>query len=756
MATSNKILTVSYGTFSCTAEGYEDPLAVVKETTDFFRSVAKDDRFFGAEPPQFDPEQAAEMLHERLAAEGNQGKLTIGQAGIAAASAGALATAASLAGKGEADEPTREPEPDKADLDAPNTETLADDAQAVQLPDDNTIESTAVLSKRDDAQGELDTSDPQTETAAAVSEEGAPAPRPSISADVANKLDRIRAVVTDERKDDASEEADSETTKASVEEDAEGDVAEAVELTSPETADALLIDDALETPEDKAALDDAEDTLADEGASADQVEEISEDAPVGDVITTDEISSNEEENESSAEKTPTIDSPSVDEPDQADLATETHDQSEDDDITDKELDDVTEAARPDAAPELPDMPEAIQNDALPEQPADSTAPQSQVAQPASQSDTPEANAALSEEPQSEDAAKPESAAQPEPTEITAPRARVLKVKRTELMRAVNEGKIARPKREPSTLTPQEEDELARELAAVTAELTGSPLLDDTPIKSDETPGAQPQPLQDAAPNVPLRLGSPIANEVMGLPAIDDSPEPSPTVTRSKLANLEHEEPDAQRLLQQTEAEMGEPEGNRRRSAIAHLRAAVAAKQAESPEPSQAGDDREQGPYREVLANVVRPRRPHNMAEAQAAQPARPSVSPLQLVPEHRVAATSAPTPLPQQKPAAQQRLQTSTMPAANFATYAEQVGASALPDILEAAAAYMTYVEKREHFSRPQLMSVVRQSEQSESSREDRLRSFGQLLREGKIKKTVGGHFSASENIRFQPNVAAG
>ena len=67
----------------------------------------------------------------------------------------------------------------------------------------------------------------------------------------------------------------------------------------------------------------------------------------------------------------------------------------------------------------------------------------------------------------------------------------------------------------------------------------------------------------------------------------------------------------------------------------------------------------------------------------------------------------------------------------------------------------MSFVEHREQFSRPQLMTKVRQVETEESSREDRLRSFGQLLREGKIEKTSGGRFTASDRISFKPDARA-
>ena len=77
MVSSSKILTVSYGTFSCTAEGFEDPLGVVKDTTHFFRGIVHEDRFFGAEPPQFDPELAAQLLQAQLASEPGEGALTL-------------------------------------------------------------------------------------------------------------------------------------------------------------------------------------------------------------------------------------------------------------------------------------------------------------------------------------------------------------------------------------------------------------------------------------------------------------------------------------------------------------------------------------------------------------------------------------------------------------------------------------------------------------------------------------------------------
>ena len=50
MPLSEKILSVSYGIYSCELQGFDNPISELRSVTKYFCDVAAEDRLFGAEP----------------------------------------------------------------------------------------------------------------------------------------------------------------------------------------------------------------------------------------------------------------------------------------------------------------------------------------------------------------------------------------------------------------------------------------------------------------------------------------------------------------------------------------------------------------------------------------------------------------------------------------------------------------------------------------------------------------------------------
>ena len=215
------------------------------------------------------------------------------------------------------------------------------------------------------------------------------------------------------------------------------------------------------------------------------------------------------------------------------------------------------------------------------------------------------------------------------------------------------------------------------------------------------------------------------------------------------------EDDSGRLMAETDEKLNEDDSIRRRRVISQMRAAVAATKAErsamgEPASPEERDEAEQSGYRQVLSEVVIPRSQDEEDLAALARAERPA--PLVLVSSQRVD-NSAPKQGSDVHPARVARADHSqSEEVSGFAAFAAEAGAKELPDLLEAAAAYIAFVKGQPHFSRPEIMRrVARFDPEMNLSREAGLRSFGQLLRQGKIQKLQRGQFTISEDTQYNP-----
>ncbi|WP_322889722.1 MULTISPECIES: hypothetical protein [unclassified Yoonia] len=230
-----------------------------------------------------------------------------------------------------------------------------------------------------------------------------------------------------------------------------------------------------------------------------------------------------------------------------------------------------------------------------------------------------------------------------------------------------------------------------------------------------------------------------------------------------------------RILSHTDAELNQPEHRRQQDAFAQLKAAVAATEAAR----LLGDDggpkrRPSAVYRHDLgefeaeadrsdAFAEQPDDEDDLtdaldpadAEDESADITPPVVTPRPVTTLRLVASQRTDTPV---DPASQRlrqiaaKVDTTAPRTMGFAEFADEYAATDLEDMIEAGAAYITYLLEEEDFSRPQVMKLVQTLTNEEISREDGLRCFGRLLRQNRIIKLDNGRFQVAPGTRFRPD----
>ena len=709
MMSNNKILTVSYGTFSCTLEGFDDSFGTMKAIAEYFRDLASEDRYFGAEPPQPDAEMlsriAQKEISRRVEVREHEGKIVI---------------------SATTDE-------DQVTLEAPALATTQANVQAEAL-----IAAEAARATLAQAEENAEHARVQAEAEAKAAAD-ADATRLENARLEAARVEEVRLEAERQEAQPVQEEATIEPIETPAEEIVPRDLA--AELTEAET---FFASSSVESENDDTEVDAIDTAPIAQVAAASEAHDDSIAAKLQRIraVVSNADQASDEEDFSEDQHAEDFGSNAVEETHYA----VTNDTTDDDsfDIADFSVDtsDATETkADFDVQAEaIADIEAASQADDFADVQADQTA-----------MDDDDMSAILARlEGSKFDAAEDDDEDEIvliETIEETAdgenlfddtiyagddalinvdleddlePKriARVIKVKRADLEAAIAQGDLEEiEESDDSSLSDADEAELALDLANVEIDLADLEDPESESLFEDDT-------FEEA-----------IAPQ--SLPQIDGS-----------------DDDDLSRLLAEADQQMDDEEGKQSRDAFSHLKAAVAVKKADAglAEPTA---EEEEVAYRSDLATAVKPRRP----SAGGARSERPTQTerpaPLKLVAEQRVDAANLDTrgPVRPRRVALQEAAVNNE--AESFVEFAEDMGASELPDLLEAAAAYMSFVEGREQFSRPQLMNKVRSVEKENFSREDGLRSFGKLLRAGKIEKIKGGRFTVTNDIGYRPDARA-
>jgi len=655
MVGSSKILTVSYGTFSCTLEGFDDSFETMKAIAEYFRDLAADDRYFGAEPPTPDADMLARIaereISRRVQAHEDRGRIV-----LRAGAAPALSTAAESA-----------PLAEQAAPQAPETppETPPEmTAAAVSAPEG--IETEAVPRTTEPV---AEFAEPLTEAAP----QEAPLPEPVEPEPVEAEPQAVAPVqdawtgAQDSEEDAGSETEFADNARPVAQDDLapyaeSGSIAAKLNLIRSVVSETVPTDDQ-DYSEDEHAQDFLDSTVEDLDAvlAADDLAERFHAA--------DDLEGGSPETEIAKEQAPT-----------------TSAYGEDDDF----------------------------EDSLAELMAD--------ALPVSQTPGATRETAVIVEQIAFEATVEHDVFDDEESEVTDPFHNIFGAKAEEL-------------------ATDDYDDLHRDLTDRDGDLRLE--FDDLPreeanLDTEDEEVAEAEAEADSSDEIDDEM--------------DDSPvAPDLAVPGRERLHKADDSGDLMRFFEEADSQLDTPASSQRRNAIQHLRAAVAATRAERKAGSELHRDVDDAPYRSDLASVVRPRRPQAAPEgSRSLRPDEPRPAPLKLVAEQRIDTPRAPIQPRRISGAALRAEIERVQPDSGFVAFVEELGITHLPDLLEAAAAYLADVEGRPQFSRPMLMSKLKEVEAETYSREDGLRSFGQLLRAGKLQKLSGGRFSVTKETEYR------